>query len=90
MPIWGFAALNPRHPTNRIQTDPHPEFSVEYQTARSDIVRLVKVGILTELPGIRPRSFYASEIMRIAYNDLDTQEESGVYESATIEGDAIE
>jgi len=39
-----------------------------YQTARRDLERLVECGILRELPDIYPRSFYAYELFRAAYD----------------------
>jgi Fic family protein len=45
------------------------EFQIQYATARSDIERLMKAGILRELPNYRPRSFYSPEIMDIAYGE---------------------
>lgn len=43
------------------------EFGVHYQTAQSDVQRLVNVGILSELSGHRPKTYFAREIMDIAY-----------------------
>jgi len=40
---------------------------VSYPTANSDVQRLVKAGILAELKGIYPKTYYASEIMKVAY-----------------------
>jgi len=45
------------------------EFDVDYHTAQKDIDRLVVAGILREISESRPRSFYAQEIMRIAYDE---------------------
>jgi Fic family protein len=43
---------------------------VTYPTAKSDIERLVGLGILTEGPVARvPRYFYSSELFKIAYED---------------------
>jgi Fic family protein len=44
---------------------------VTYPTAKSDAERLVEVGILAELPDTTVRTFYAPEIYRIAYGDID-------------------
>jgi Fic family protein len=44
---------------------------VTYPTAKSDIERLVDVGILAELPDMPVRTFYAPEIYRVAYGDID-------------------
>lgn len=45
-------------------------FNVHYQTAQADIDRLVAVGILRPLRVLRPKTYYAPEIMAIAH-DLD-------------------
>jgi Fic family protein len=52
------------------------KYGVTYPTANSDIQRLVRVGILRELPNIYPKTYYAPEIMRIAYNEIDSPNES--------------
>jgi len=44
-------------------------FGVNYNTAKSDIQRLLDAGILQELSDLRPKSFYAPEVMRVAYSD---------------------
>ncbi|MEX0612262.1 MAG: Fic/DOC family N-terminal domain-containing protein [Pirellulales bacterium] len=44
---------------------------VTYPTAKSDVERLVDVGILAELPDTPVRTFYAPEIYRVAYGDID-------------------
>lgn len=44
-------------------------FNVTYHTARKDVEYLVEMGILAEIPDSYPRSFYAPELMRIAYSD---------------------
>lgn len=45
------------------------DLGITYPTAKADVEKLVRVGILSELPGAYPRSFYSSEIMRIAYRN---------------------
>jgi Fic family protein len=45
--------------------------SVTYPTAKSDVDRLIEVGILSELPGPSARTVYAHEVFRIAYSDLE-------------------
>jgi len=53
-------------------------FEVWYRTAKADIDRLVAAGILTELVGTHPKSFYAQEIYNIAYGDVgDVRTEPG-------------
>lgn len=44
-------------------------FNVTYRTAQKDIERLIDIGILDELVGHRPKTFYSPEIIRIAYKD---------------------
>lgn len=41
--------------------------NVHYATAKVDLEKLVEAGILRDLPGVKPKSYYASEIMHIAY-----------------------
>lgn len=45
--------------------------SVSYPTAKSDVERLVNVGILDELPNASPKTFYAPDIYDVAYRDLE-------------------
>jgi Fic family protein len=69
------------------------KFGVEYQTARSDILRLVDAQILYEVPNKRPRSFIAMEIYDIAYGDEDDEASSsgdGNQAEASIEGAATD
>jgi DeoR/GlpR family transcriptional regulator of sugar metabolism len=44
-------------------------FGVTYHTARADLRRLVDLGILREAANVHPRTFYAHEVMQIAYSD---------------------
>jgi Fic family protein len=44
---------------------------VTYPTARADIDKLVSVGVLKELPDIRPRTFFAPEVFEIAYESIE-------------------
>lgn len=46
-------------------------YEVSYPTANSDIQKLVKVGILKDLPGVYPKTYCAPEIMAIAYKSDD-------------------
>jgi len=46
-------------------------YNITYPTASSDVQRLVKVGILQELPNSYPKTFYAPEIMKIAYHGVE-------------------
>jgi len=43
-------------------------FNIVYQTARSDLDKLVEAGILRELEDLRPRTYYSPEILSIAYD----------------------
>ncbi|HJT33805.1 MAG TPA: Fic family protein [Pirellulales bacterium] len=52
-------------------------FGIAYQTARADLERLEKAGILKELPNVHPRSFYAPEIMQVAYGETEAGASSG-------------
>jgi Fic family protein len=46
------------------------QLKVSYPTARSDIQRLTAAGILTVLGEFRPKSYYAHDIVRLAYDDI--------------------
>jgi Fic family protein len=45
------------------------DFDVDYQTAKKDLEKLVEAEILKELKDHRPRTFYAPEIMSVAYDE---------------------
>ena len=45
--------------------------SVTYPTAKADIEKLVQLGILAELPDMPIRTFFAPEVWRIAYGDIE-------------------
>jgi Fic family protein len=45
------------------------QFGIHYQTAKSDIDRLVEAGILTPMEHSHPKSFFAREVMKIAYGE---------------------
>jgi Fic family protein len=47
------------------------ELNVSYPTAQKDVTKLLEAGILKESPSSFPRHFYAPEILRIAYSELD-------------------
>ena len=49
------------------------KYEITYHTAKSDIQRLVDAGILKPLPKARPRSFFSSEIMDIAYGEPELE-----------------
>ena len=55
--------------------DVQENFDVSDNTARSDINRLCKAGVLRELPGSYPKTFYAPAIFSVAY----TQDVSGFH-----------
>jgi len=44
---------------------------VTYPTAKADVERLVEAGILKELDGVSPKTFYAPEVFNIAYEEVD-------------------
>ena len=44
---------------------------VQYRTARSDLERLVGEGVLMEMQEVYPKTYFAPEIFRIAYEDVD-------------------
>ena len=46
------------------------KLGVYYQTAKADVDRLVRAGILKELRQVYPKTFYAPEIFHVAYEDL--------------------
>jgi len=50
---------------------------ITYHTAKDDIERLVRVGVLHEIESERPRSFVASELFQIAYLDGGDDIETG-------------
>jgi len=56
------------NPITRV-TDLVRALNVTYPTARADIDRLMKAGILRELPDVSPKAFFAPEIMQAAYSD---------------------
>ena len=58
------------HPLVRIADLP-AKLNVTYPTAKSDVERLSEVGILKELPGTSPKTFYSPEVFNVAYGDLD-------------------
>jgi len=41
------------------------QFDIHYQTARSDVLRLKEVGILSDFEGLKPKSFVAPEILEL-------------------------
>ena len=47
------------------------QFNIAYHTAQADIERLASVGILHEVAGQYPRTFFAREILHIAYDRED-------------------
>ncbi len=44
---------------------------VTYPTAKKDIERLMEAKILSELPNITPKTYYAPEVFNIAYAELE-------------------
>lgn len=47
------------------------KLDVTYPTAKSDVARLAQVGILKELPGVSPKTFFAPEVFKVAYDELE-------------------
>lgn len=69
-------ANRPRHlhlPFVRLADLPQ-RLSCTYPTARSDITRLLAAGILSEVPNIRPKTYFAPAIFEIAYERLTEQD----------------
>jgi Fic family protein len=46
------------------------QFEVSFPTAKSDIEKLVSVGILEEMQGTAQKTYFSSEILEITYEDL--------------------
>jgi Fic family protein len=44
-------------------------YNISYPTAKNDVARLIDRGILSELPGQRPKVYFSTEMRRICYND---------------------
>ncbi len=57
-------------------TSTQAKFGTTYHTARSDLERLQEAGILSALPGTRPRAFYAKKLMLAAYGETGEDEDS--------------
>ncbi|QDV15029.1 Adenosine monophosphate-protein transferase SoFic [Rosistilla oblonga] len=43
---------------------------ISYPTAKSDMERLADAGILKELSGVSPKTYYAPEVFSVAYDEL--------------------
>lgn len=58
------------------------KFNKSYPTTQSDVDRLVKAKILYPVEGVRPKSYYSPEMMKIAYQDdpMVSDEQSEVEE----------
>jgi len=52
-------------------SDIREQLNVTDPTARADANRLVELEILDELPGIWPKTYYAPEVFRVAYEKID-------------------
>jgi Fic family protein len=50
-------------------TDVVKRLHVTYPTAKADIGKLIKFGILKELPNVYPKAFWAPEVFRAAYSE---------------------
>lgn len=44
-------------------------YAVSYPTAKDDISKLIKTGILVEIPETYPKGYFAPEIYKITYDD---------------------
>lgn len=51
-------------------TDIQKKWGVHYNTAKSDIEGLLKIGVLRKLRETRPVSYYAWEFFKVAYDDV--------------------
>lgn len=51
-------------------TSVRDRFAVDYKTAKADVERLAEAGILAEVPGLHPKTYYAPKIFDIAYEGL--------------------
>jgi hypothetical protein len=50
------------------------DLQVTYPTADSDVAKLVELGILQQLDGVAPKTFYSPELFRITYEmEFDTK-----------------
>ncbi|MCC6124736.1 MAG: Fic family protein [Pirellulales bacterium] len=47
------------------------KLGVTYPTAKSDVERLVEAGVLQELEGVFPKTYYAPEIYNVAYEAME-------------------
>ena len=47
------------------------QFGIAYHTAQADIERLASVGIVHETPGEYPRTFFAREVLSVAFGTAD-------------------
>ena len=52
-------------------TDLARKLNIHYQTAQADLEKLRLAKILVELPDFRPKTFYAPEVFRVGYEQLD-------------------
>jgi len=52
-------------------SDIREQLGVTDPTARSDAQRLVEIGILDVLPNIRPKTYYAPKVYRVAYEKIN-------------------
>jgi Fic family protein len=51
-------------------TDLAKRHGVTYVTAKSDVKRLIQAGILQELSGISPKTYYAPQVFGVAYEEM--------------------
>jgi len=51
--------------------DLQKHLEVTYPTAKADVDRLVRAGILREVEGISPKTYFAPEVFGVAYEDVE-------------------
>ena len=52
-------------------TDLARKLGIHYQTAQADLEKLREGSLLAELPNLRPKTYYAQEVYRVAYEKLE-------------------
>jgi hypothetical protein len=64
--------MPPRIPSSASPTS--ERLSYTYTTAKSDITRLIAAGILSEVPNVRPKTYFTPAVYEIAYERLIEQD----------------
>lgn len=52
------------------------KYDVSYPTAKADVDKLVAAGVLQELAGTKIKTYYAPEVFRVAYEELDFEQDA--------------